>query len=106
MNRTHISTARASMLIAAAVAALSWSLAHADVTVEQQTSMSLGGMNIDISSTERTGNDKQRRDSETKCHGLLAMFCRDVQGGEIVRLDKQLEWQLEPKKREYTERQF
>lgn len=99
LNRIQIS-------VSAAVAALSCALAHADVTVEQQTSMSLGGINIDISSIERTSNDKQRRDSETKCHGFLAMFCRDAQGGEIVRLDKQLEWQLEPKKRQYTERQF
>jgi hypothetical protein len=105
-NRTHASSTYASRLISAAVAALSCSLAHADVTIEQQTSMSLAGMNIDISSTERTSNDKQRRDSETKCHGFLAMVCRDVQGGEIVRLDKKLEWQLEPKKREYSERQF
>ena len=105
-NRTHSSATRASTLISVAVAALSCSLAHADVTVEQQTSMNLGGINIDISSTERTSSDKQRRDSETKCHGFLAMFCHDLQGGEIVRLDKQREWQLEPKKREYTERLF
>jgi hypothetical protein len=105
-NRTPASAARASTWVSAAVAALSCTLAHADVTVEQQTSMSLGGMNIDISSTERTSSEKQRRDSETKCHGFLAMFCRDVQGGEIVRLDKQLEWQLEPKKKQYLERPF
>jgi hypothetical protein len=106
LNRTHVASIRASTLVAAAVAVLGCTLSHADVTVEQQTSMSLGGINIDITSTERTSSDKQRRDSETKCHGLLAMFCRDVQGGEIVRLDKQLEWNLEPKKRLYTERQF
>src|SRR5579862_3756907 len=104
-HRTRVS-ARASTLLSAALAALSCTLAHADVTVQEQTSMSLGGINIDISSTERTSSDKQRRDSETRCHGFLAMFCRDVQGGEIVRLDKQLEWQLEPSKRQYTEHQF
>lgn len=105
-ERRHFSSSPAANLVSAAVAALSCTLAHADVTVEQQTSMNLGSMNIDISSTERTSNDKQRRDSHTQCHGFLAMFCRDVEGGQIVRLDKQLEWQLEPKKRLYTERQF
>lgn len=105
-NRNELSSVRASTLVSAAVAALSCALAHADVTVEQQTSMSLAGINIDISSSERTSNDKQRRDSESRCHGFLALFCHDVKGGEIVRLDKQVEWQLEPKKREYLERQF
>lgn len=82
------------------------SAARADVTVQQQTSMSLGGMKIDVSSTERTSGAKQRRDSTTQCHGLLALVCHNVQSGEIVRLDKQLEWQLEPKKKSYRERPF
>jgi len=108
MNRNcaQVSSLRASTLVSAAAAALGCTLAHADVTVEQQTSMNVAGINIDISGTERTSSDKQRRDSETKCHGFLAMFCHDVQGGEIVRLDKQLEWQLEPKKKQYLERPF
>jgi hypothetical protein len=80
--------------------------ARADVTVQQQTSMSLAGIKIDVQSTERTSGDKQRRDSTTQCHGLLALVCHNVQSGEIVRLDKQLEWQLEPKKKTYLERSF
>jgi hypothetical protein len=80
--------------------------ARADVTVQQQTSMSLAGIKIDVSSTERTSGDKQRRDSTTQCHGFLALVCHNVQGGEIVRLDRQLEWQLEPKKKTYREHQF
>jgi hypothetical protein len=80
--------------------------ARADVTVQQQTSMSLAGIKIDVQSTERTSGDKQRRDSTTQCHGLLALVCHNVQSGEIVRLDKQLEWQLEPKKKTYLERPF
>ncbi len=80
--------------------------ALADVSVEQQTSMSIAGMNIDVHSVERTSTDKQRRDSTTQCHGFLALFCHNVQGGEIVRLDKQLEWRLDPKDKTYTERAF
>lgn len=80
--------------------------ARADVTVRQQTSMSLAGIKIDVSSTERTSGDKQRRDSTTQCHGLLALVCHNIQSGEILRLDKQVEWQLEPKKKTYMERPF
>jgi len=80
--------------------------ARADVTVQDQTSMNLAGINIDVKSTERTSGDKQRKDSTTQCHGLLALVCHNVQSGEIVRLDKQLEWQLQPKKKTYTEHPF
>ncbi|HEY6452645.1 MAG TPA: hypothetical protein VIX87_08600 [Steroidobacteraceae bacterium] len=80
--------------------------ARADVTVDQQTSMSVAGMNIDITSVELTSADKQRRDTTTQCHGILALVCHDVQSGEIVRLDKELEWQLQPKKKVYAERTF
>ena len=49
--------------------------------------MNLAGINIDVKSTERTSGDKQRKDSTTQCHGLLALVCHNVQSGEIVRLD-------------------
>jgi hypothetical protein len=90
---------------AAALAALAPS-ARADVTVGQKTSMSVAGINIDIDSVERTSADRQRSDSTVSCHGFLALFCHDVEGGRIVRLDKSLEWQLQPKKRLYSERPF
>jgi hypothetical protein len=81
-------------------------LARADVTVGQKTSMSVGGINIDVDSVERTSADKQRSDSTVQCHGFLALFCRDVEGGRIVRLDKRVEWELQPKKKRYSERPF
>jgi len=80
--------------------------ARADVTVDQKMTMTLAGMNIDITSTERTSGDKQRTDSTTQCHGFLALFCRNVQSGEIRRLDKQLEWDLQPKARTCIEHDF
>ena len=90
----------------AAVLAMLPQAARADVTIGQKTSMSLGGINIDINSVERTSGDKQRIDTTTQCHGMLSLFCHDVEGGRIVRLDKDLEWQLEPSKQLYTERPF
>src|SRR6185437_12418017 len=80
--------------------------ARADVTIRQQTTMSLAGINIDVTDTERTSVDKQRSDSTLRCHGLLALVCRNEQSSEIRRLDKQLEWDLEPKKKLCTERDF
>lgn len=80
--------------------------ARADVTVEQKTTMSLAGINIDVTDTERTTADKQRTDSAVHCHGFLALFCRNAQSAEIRRLDKKLEWDLEPKKQLCTERDF
>jgi hypothetical protein len=93
-------------LSAAAAVALLSPPARADVIVGQKTSMSLGGINIDIDAVERTSADKQRSDSTVTCHGFLSLFCRGVEGGRIVRLDKQVEWQLEPKKKQYTEHPF
>ncbi|MGA7540290.1 MAG: hypothetical protein WBW93_16155 [Steroidobacteraceae bacterium] len=93
-------------LAAAATLALLPGAAHADVTVGQRMSMNLAGINIDIDSLERTSGDKQRIDTTTQCHGLLSLFCHDVASGRIVRLDKALEWQLQPGKQLYTERPF
>ncbi|HEV7138393.1 MAG TPA: hypothetical protein VGN43_17285 [Steroidobacteraceae bacterium] len=90
---------------AAGIAVLS-APASADVTVGQKTSMSLGGINIDVDSVERTSAEKQRSDSTVTCHGLLSLFCHGAQGGRIVRLDKQLEWELQPQKKLYSERSF
>jgi len=102
--RSRIRATLTSTLAAAAVFAVL--PARADVTVGQKTSMSLGGINIDIDSVERTSADKQRSDSTVTCHGFLSLFCRGMEGGRIVRLDKQLEWQLQPKKKLYTEQPF
>ena len=86
--------------------ALSAAAARADVTIDQDTTMNMAGINIDITTVERTSADKRRRDSATHCQGFLSLVCGNAQSGQIVRLDKQVEWQLDPKKRLYTERKF
>src|SRR6185437_9995073 len=100
-----LATLTLTLAAAAGLAALP-APARADVTVGQKTSMSLGGINIDVNSVERTSADKQRSDSTVTCHGLLSLFCHGVEGGRIVRLDKQLEWELQPRKKLYSERPF
>jgi hypothetical protein len=104
--RSRIRSILTAMIVAVAALAVLPPLARADVTVGQKTSMSLGGINIDVDSVERTSADKQRSDSTVRCHGFLALFCHDVEGGRIVRLDKQVEWELQPKKKLYSERPF
>ncbi|MHB8813113.1 MAG: hypothetical protein ACYDAE_07585 [Steroidobacteraceae bacterium] len=106
ITRSRIRATLALTLFAAATFAVLAPSARADVTVGQKTSMSLGGINIDIDSMERTSADKQRNDSTVTCHGFLSLFCHDVESGRIVRLDKQLEWRLQPKKKLYSERPF
>jgi hypothetical protein len=49
---------------------------------------------------------KKREDTESHCEGLMSMVCGNVQGGEIVRLDKDLTWHLEPKQQRYREDAF
>jgi hypothetical protein len=93
-------------LATAATIAVLAPIARADVTIGQKTSMNVAGINIDVDSVERTTADKQRTDSTTNCQGFLSLFCHDMEGGRIVRLDKQVEWQLQPKKKLYSERPF
>jgi hypothetical protein len=104
--RSRIWAPLALTLAAAATLLIPAPPARADVTVGQKTSMSLGAIDIDIDSMERTSTDKQRSDSAVHCQGFLSLFCHDVEGGRIVRLDKQVEWQLQPKKKLYSARPF
>lgn len=101
-----LSAALLASLAALGVLLLGSPPARADVTVQQHSTMTLAGINIDVNDTERTSGDKQRTDSTVQCHGFLALFCRNAQSGQIRRLDKQLEWDLEPKKQLCTERDF
>jgi hypothetical protein len=98
-------TLSASVLTVAGIAVPSIP-ARADVTVQQQVNLDIASIKMDTTMTERIAGDKRRNDSETHCHGLLSFVCRDVQYGEIVRLDKQLEWRLEPKQKSYVETLF
>jgi hypothetical protein len=90
--------------------ACAWALlgqpAVADVTVQQHSTFDLTFITAHDTSTEYTSGDKQRRDSEVHCDGLMSLLCRKFGGGEITRLDKELVWTLNPKDKEYTETHF
>jgi hypothetical protein len=77
--------------------------ARADVTIQQQTQYDFAIIKSHGTRTELTTADKRRSDSEMHCEGLMSMFCGNTQSGEIIRLDRNVEWALEPKKMEYRE---
>ena len=80
--------------------------ALADVTVQEQTTFDLSLIKAHGTSTELTSGDKQRRDSDMHCDGIMSFFCRNMGTGEITRLDKDLTWTLNPKDKDYTEAHF
>jgi hypothetical protein len=77
--------------------------ARADVTIQQQTQLDFAIVKAHGTTTESTTTDKRRSDSDVHCEGFMSMFCGNAQTGEIVRLDRNVEWLLEPKKMEYRE---
>ena len=103
MSHKHTSIA---LLIVASAAAGTPGVACADVTVEQQTTFDLAFIKAHGTSTEYTTTDKQRRDSDLHCEGFMSMVCGNAQSGDIIRLDRDLTWELEPKKKEYREIPF
>ena len=105
MTRTTVPPRLIPALLAA-LGALAIAPARADVTVQEQTSFDLTLIKAHGNSTELTSGEKQRRDSDLHCEGLMSLVCRDAQSGEITRLDKDLTWHLDPKKKEYRETHF
>ena len=93
------------MLLAAA--ALAAPTVHADVTMQTSLAFDLAGVvKAHGTTVERTTSDKQREDSEMHCEGFMSLFCGNAQSGQIVRLDRELDWQLNPKKKTYLETPF
>jgi hypothetical protein len=105
MDRSE-SSARLLPTILIAACALCAARVHADVTVQVQTTLDLSVIKAHSNSTELTSGDKQRRDSDLHCEGLMSLVCRNAQSGEIIRLDKDVTWTLDPKKKEYRESRF
>jgi len=80
--------------------------ASADVTLTQATTFDLAIIKAHGSKTERISGEKARTDSETHCEGFMSLLCGNQQSGEIIRLDKDLTWELQPDKKSYLEKPF
>jgi hypothetical protein len=76
---------------------------RADVTIQQQARFEFAIIKAHATTIELTTTDKQRSDSDFRCEGLLSIVCGNAQSGDIIRLDRDLEWSLEPKNMEYEE---
>jgi len=91
----------ASLIGLAVVAAVAPRAGRTDVTIQQQTQFDFAIIKAHGTRTESTTTDKRRSDSDMHCEGFMSMFCGNTQTGEIIRLDRDVEWSLEPKKMEY-----
>ena len=106
MNTQRTTALRRAGLAAAVLASITTG-ARADVTESKTMTMVVGFGTIHTASTELVAADKKRTDSSTHCDGfLLSMVCGHLRGGEIVRLDKNVRWRLDPKHERYTETAF
>lgn len=81
-------------------------VARADVTIEQKTTVDLAITKMTTSATEQYTADKKHQSSQAKCSGLMSLFCGKTDTAEIVRLDKNVTWQLQPDKKTYREEPF
>ncbi len=80
--------------------------AVADVTVSETSSFDFSIFKAHSTKMERISGDKSREDSELHCEGLISMFCGNQKAGEIIRMDKNVTWTLEPDKQSYVEKAF
>jgi hypothetical protein len=80
--------------------------AHADVTTQESTALEAFGVKMHGTSIERTTADKQRRQSEYHCEGFMSLLCGNTKTDDIIRIDRSLEWQLDPKDKTYLETPF
>jgi hypothetical protein len=93
--------------VALAAALAGASLARADVTIEQKTTLDVASMiRMHGSVTTNMTDDKKREDTESHCEGMMSLVCGNVKSGDIVRLDRGLTWRLEPDKKKYREEVF
>src|SRR5882672_4834669 len=82
-----------------AVLATCTATVQADVTIQQKMSLDVVSMiKVHGASTTSLTTDKKREDTESHCEGVMSLVCGNVQGGEIIRLDRDVTWHLEPTK--------
>ena len=103
MKKRTVRAFCASTLVVGALSAT----ARGDVTLQQNTYLDVASMvKMHGTTTTNITADKKREDTETHCEGMMSLLCGNLQGGEIVRLDRGVTWRLEPKKKRYLEQTF
>jgi hypothetical protein len=88
----------------AALAALSpCKSAMADVTIQEQTTIHAFVVKAHGTTTNQVSGDKKRSEVQFACDGVMSMFCGHTKTVDIVRLDRDVTWDMEPKKKRYSE---
>jgi len=90
----------------ACVAFFACAVAHADVTIQDQTTINVAFVKAHGSSTNRITDDKKRTESAFSCEGFMSMLCGKNESLEIVRLDQSVTMRGDAKKKSYTETPF
>ncbi len=98
MSISHI----ALRLACASVAACS-GIAVADVTVQEQSTVSVAFMKAHTTDTRSIAGDKSRSETQFSCDGMMSMLCGHKKNVEILRLDQGVTWDIDAKKKTYTE---
>ena len=81
-------------------------VSRADVTVEEKTSFDVAFFKANGVSVEQYTADKKHRDYKFGCEGFMSILCGKNDSGEIIRLDKDTTYDLQPKKKQYREHAF
>jgi len=77
-----------------------------DVTIQEQTTIHAFVVKAHGTTTNQVSGDKQRSEIQFACDGVMSMFCGHNKTVDIVRLDRDVTWDIEPKKKRYTETPF
>jgi hypothetical protein len=93
-------------ILATAAALSPGGSAIADVTIQEQTTIHALVVKAHATTTNQVSGDKQRSEVQFACDGVMSMFCGYNKTVDIVRLDREVTWDMEPKKKRYTEIPF
>jgi len=77
--------------------------AEADITVQEEMTLSVATFKAQGSTTESISGDKRRADIEVRCDVAASVPCGRGSRTEVVRLDRNVLWNLESKQRGYTQ---
>ncbi len=80
--------------------------AHADVVIQDKTTVNLSIIKAHVNSTKSVTDDKQRSESSFTCEGFMSMFCGKNESLDIIRLDESLTLKGDAKKKTYIETPF
>ncbi|HMA00225.1 MAG TPA: hypothetical protein VKP66_19960 [Steroidobacteraceae bacterium] len=78
----------------------------ADVTIQEQTTIHAFVVKAHGTTTHQVSGDKERSEVQFACDGVMSMFCGHNKTVDIVRLDRDVTWDMDAKKKRYTETPF